>query len=269
MEKSDIEHMVASHYSGGEVTKRIRAALGLSKASHGSIKVDQLFAVDQLHHGGVGLTERMAQVSGVSSGNKVLDAGSGIGGSARFLVDRFDCDVDAIDLSEEFSQTAEELDQLVGLAGRIRHRVGSVTNLPYSSETFDIVWCQNVTMNIPDKLAMFAEAFRVLRSGGIYVMSHIGEGEDAAIDFPVPWAMTQETSFTTPPHEFLNLLKDAGFHNITDHANTAPLAPPPPAPIDQPDDSAAMGDDMPERRANSGRAVMSGHLIPMMVTAIR
>jgi len=269
METSQIDKLVAAHYSGGNVKARILEVLGLLSSGHGTIEVDRLFPVDQLHHGGVGLTERMAQLSGVSSGMAVLDAGSGIGGSARFLVDRFGCEVEAIDLSEEFVRTAEELDQLVGLGVRIKHRVGTVVDLPYSAEAFDIVWSQNVTMNVPDKRAMFAEAFRVLRPGGMYVMSHIGEGEDAAIDYPVPWAMTAETSFTTPPAEFLKLLRDVGFQNVTDHAKSAPSAPPPATSDGQPDDSAAMGDDMPERRANSGRAVASGNLIPMLVTAMR
>ena len=264
-----IEKIVASHYSSGQVTERILSALGLQGASNGSVKVDQLFPVDQLHHGGVGLTERMAKLSSISAQFTVLDAGSGIGGSARFLVDRFDCKVDAIDLSEEFTRTAQDLDELVALKGRIQHRVGSVLDLPYGLETFDVVWCQNVSMNVSDKNAMFAEAFRVLRPGGVYVMSHIGEVDDAKVEFPLPWAMSADTSFTTRPEDFLTMLKEAGFEKIVDHAKGVPLAPPPAMVEGQPDDSAAMGDDMPERRANSGRGVASGNLVPMLVTAQR
>lgn len=269
MDNSHIEKNVASHYTRGDVANRILTSLGLQDAAPGSVAIETLFPVDQLHHGGVGLTEKMASVAGVKTGMNVLDAGSGIGGSARFLADRFDCKVDAIDLSQEFIQTAADLDRLVGLSDKIDHQTGSVLDLPYGANSFDVVWSQNVTMNVADKQAMFAQAFRVLRPGGVYVLTHIGQGNGDAIDFPVPWAMTKTTSFTLPPAELLQVLADVGFKDITDHAKGIPLAAPPPMADGQPDDSAAMGDDMNLRRANTGRAVADGRLVPMMVTAMR
>jgi len=267
MDTASIEAKVAAHYTRGDLTDRIVTALELQNAASGSVQVDALYPVDQLHHGGVGLTERMAEVAGIVHAMRVLDSGSGIGGSSRFLVDRFACAVDAIDLSEEFVRTAENLDRLVGLSDRITHCVGSVTALPYDDGTFDAVWAQNVTMNAPDKRAMFAEAWRVLRPGGVYVLSHIGAGAGGVIDYPVPWAMTAETSFVMSPGELLQTLVDIGFEDIEDHQARAPIASPPPAQNDQPDDSVAMGDDMPRRRANSARAIADGRLIPMMITA--
>ncbi len=267
MDISDVEKNVAAHYTRGDVTERILAKLGLHDATSGSVPIASLFPVDQLHHGGVALTEGMAKAAGVKSGMKVLDTGSGIGGSARFLVDRFDCEVDALDLSVEFVKTAEDLDRLVGLTGKINHRVGSVLDLPYDSNLFDVVWSQNVAMNVADKTTMFAEAYRVLRPGGVYVLTYIGRGSDAEIDYPLPWAMTEATSFTVPPSEFIHALSGVGFESIKNHA--VDLPPPPPMSDDQPDDSLAMGDDMPQRRANSGRAVADGRLVPMLVTAMR
>ncbi|MCP5076032.1 MAG: class I SAM-dependent methyltransferase [Rhodobacteraceae bacterium] len=269
MDSSDIEKKVASHYTRGDVTERILTTLGLQDVALGSVPIESLFSVDQLHHGGVSLTERMASAAGVRSGMKVLDAGSGIGGSARFLVDRFECEVDAIDLSDEFVRTAEDLDRLVGLSGRIRHRAGSVLDLPYDSNSFDVVWSQNVTMNVADKTAMFAEAFRILRPSGVYVLTHLGRGVGAEIDYPLPWAMTQATSFAVSPSELVNALSGAGFQNIKDHAKDAPPLPPPPVSDGQPDDSPAMGDDMPLRRTNAGRAIADGRLVSMLVSARR
>ncbi|HGG63772.1 MAG TPA: class I SAM-dependent methyltransferase [Rhodobacteraceae bacterium] len=269
MDKTGVEKKVASHYSRGNVSERILTALGLQDAADGSVTIDTLFPIDQLHHGGVGLTEKMAKVAGIKTGMKLLDAGSGIGGSSRYLAGTFDCIVQAIDISDEFVRTAEKLDQLVGLSDRIMHCTGSVTELPFDSSTFDVVWSQNVSMNVPDKRTMFAEAIRVLRPRGVYVVTHIGEGNGNAVDYPVPWAMTEDTSFALPPAELLQLLNGVGFQNITDHAKDTPITPPPPMADGQLDDSLAMGDDMPIRRANTGRAVADGRLIPMLVTAVR
>ena len=267
MEHADIEKKVAGHYTQGNVTARIVEALRLQPSDHGRVSVETLFPVDQLHHGGLALTENMAKLAGIGPNTKVLDAGSGIGGAARYLADRFGCAIDAIDLCEEYVGTAQELDKIVGLQGKIAHRAGSVTELPFPDKTFDVVWSQNVTMNVPDKAAMFAEAFRVLRPGGVYVFSHMAETGRGSIDYPLPWAMTADTSFATPSDGMLKGIADAGFDRVTDHAAGAP--PPPPASAVQPQDMFAMGDDMPQRRANGGRAVEGGRLIPMLVIAYR
>ncbi|MEZ5913074.1 MAG: class I SAM-dependent methyltransferase [Paracoccaceae bacterium] len=222
MENADIEQKVAAHYTQGNVTARIVQALGLEPDDYGRVSVETLFPLDQLHHGGVALTEKLAKAAGIGAGMTLLDAGAGIGGAARFLADRFGTRVEAVDLSEEFVATAKELDRIVGLSGKITHRVASVTALPFDEMTFDAVWSQNVTMNVPDKAAMFAEAFRVLRPGGVYVLSHLAETGRAALDYPLPWAMTAETSFATAPGMILQHLADAGFDRVTDHAAGAP-----------------------------------------------
>lgn len=266
MDRRDLETRVASHYSQARMTERLLAGLGLQTALPGSVRIDVLFPVDQLHHGGVGLTEKMAECAGIRQNLSVLDAGSGIGGSARFLAARFGCRVTAIDLSADYVTTARDLDELVGLTDRVSHRAGSVTDLPEIGP-FDVVWCQNVSMNVADKAAMFAEAFRVLKPGGVYVLSHIAQtGGDIA--YPLPWAMDAETSFATSPTEFLRLLREAGFSSVTDHVAGVPSAPPPKT-DEQPDESAVMGANMKLRRANLGRAMKDGTMVPMLVTARR
>ncbi len=269
METRGVETKIISHYTMGDAKERIFSALDLHRAAPGSVSVEALFPVDQLHHGGVALTEQMANVAGMKPNMKVLDAGSGIGGSARFLAHKFNCDIETVDLSEEYIRTATALDELVGLSEKVSHNVGSVTEMPFDDDTFDVVWSQNVTMNVPDKKAMFSEAKRVLRRNGVFVLTHIGRSNDAPLDYPVPWAMTEETCFAMSPEDLLLTLSNAGFGCVTDHAAGVPAAPPPPLPLGQPDDSLVMGNDMPQRRANSGKAVTDGRLVPMMVTARR
>lgn len=269
MNRSEIERQVESHYTRGDATQRVLNALGLQDAIPGSVAVETLFPIDQLHHGGVGLTEKMAAAAQIGPDSTVLDAGSGVGGTARFLVDRFNCSVTAMDLSEEFVQTAGELDRLVGMSDKITHQVGSVLDLPFDPDSFDIVWTQNVTMNVSDKATMFAEAFRVLRPGGIYVLTHIGQNPGTQVTYPMPWAMTEDTSFPTAPDAFLDLLKAAGFVDATDHSAATPPPPPPPAKTGAADDSAVMGDNMEQRRANVAQAMASGAMAAMLVTAKR
>lgn len=267
MSASTLEQAVAAHYGQGDLTERIVKALGADNAK--PLTLSDLAKVDQLHHGGLRLTERLADRAGIGPGMRVLDAGSGIGGAARFLASVCGCQVEAIDLTPEFVRTGAALDALVGLSENISHRVGSVTNFPYENNRFDVVWSQNVTMNIADKAAMFAESLRVLRPGGVFAFTHLAGGNGAAPDYPLPWAMTAETSFSETPSAIFKTLEESGFENVRDHASGKKPSAAPPPPNDGPDGSVVMGEDMPTRQRNAILAASDGRLVPMMVTARR
>ena len=96
----------------------------------------------------------------------MLDAGSGIGGTARFLANRYGCRVTTIDLTEEYCETSRWLNQLVALDDRISVHQGDVTDLPFNAATFDVVISQHVQMNVADKAGLYDEARRVLRPEG-------------------------------------------------------------------------------------------------------
>lgn len=241
MRPGNVERQIISHYTKGNTRERILTALDLHGAAPGSVSVDMLFPVDQLHHGGITLTAKMAEVAGKTRNMRILDAGSGIGGAARSLAHRFDCDVETVDLSGEFIRTASDMDELVGLTGKIAQSVGLVTEVPFESERFDIVRSQNVTINVPDKRAMFTEEKRVLKRGGVFVLPHFDKRNGATLDYPVPWAMMEETCFAISPEELLQTLFDTGFDRAVDPSEGAPAAPSPPMPSGQPDDSLAMG----------------------------
>jgi ubiquinone/menaquinone biosynthesis C-methylase UbiE len=81
------------------------------------------------------------------------------------------------------------------MADEITVREASVTALPFEDRRFDHVWSQNVTMNVADKRAMFAEAFRVLKPGGRFSFSHLALGAAGEPHYPVPWASDASYSF--------------------------------------------------------------------------
>ena len=87
---------------------------------------------------------------------RVLDAGCGVGGSSRYLAHTYGCQVEAIDLTPQYVEAAVRLNELCGLDKKIDVRQGGVTDLPYADQRFDLVWCQNVTMNVGDKRSMFS-----------------------------------------------------------------------------------------------------------------
>lgn len=98
-------------------------------------------------------TSQLMDLAGITSHTAVLDAGSGVGGTARYVADRYGCTVTAVDLTEEFCDTARWLNHLVGLDDRITVRTADVIALPFSGGTFQAVVSQHVQMNVADDCA--------------------------------------------------------------------------------------------------------------------
>ena len=166
-------------------------------------------------------------------------------------------------------EAATRLNELCAIGDKIAVRQGSVTELPYDDQSFDLVWCQNVTMNVEDKPAMFAEAYRVLVPGGRYTFSHAARGPAGEPYFPLPWAKEPSYSYLGTPEEILGWLEEAGFDIVEnrDEGGGAGGRSAPPAGGLGPE--TILGPEMPERVANSARSAREARLISMLVSAQR
>lgn len=136
---------------------------------------------DHLHHGHYGpdgqvpkdrrqaqvdMIEALLEWGGRPAGgaiHRVLDAGCGVGGSARHIADRLGAEVDGLTLSPVQRDIAQELG-----AGRtdVRIAVGDATKTKFDDNTFDVVWALESGEHMPDKEAFIEECARVLRPGG-------------------------------------------------------------------------------------------------------
>jgi ubiquinone/menaquinone biosynthesis C-methylase UbiE len=99
----------------------------------------------------------------VRSGQRILDAGCGVGEEARELARLVGPggQVDAIDLSAGFIATAIERDD----AG-VRYAVGDIAKLDFPDGSFDGVRSERVLQHVADPDAAVAELARVVRPGG-------------------------------------------------------------------------------------------------------
>lgn len=202
---------VAQHYHQDGLVESIRAGVVALGKTTDTVTIADLAPVDEFHVGGRPATNELLNQLNINESDRVLDLGSGIGGLARVIAAEYGASVVGVDLTPEYVGAATEISSWVGLGGLIEFEVGSATDLRFDDESFDVATLLHVGMNIEDKAALFAEVFRTLRSGGrfgIYDNMWIG---DRTLEYPVPWAADESTSFVEDSAAYSAAAEAAGF----------------------------------------------------------
>jgi sarcosine/dimethylglycine N-methyltransferase len=202
---------IHDQYSTGLSRPNIERALVAAGKDLDHLVPADLAPLEDFHTMGRFATTELVELLEITTADEVLDAGSGIGGTARFVADRCGCRVTAVDLTEEYCDVNGWLNRLVGLGDRISVRQADVTELPFTEASFDVVFSQHVQMNVADKSRLYAEARRVLRDGGRIAIWDITSGGRGELEYPLPWADHLEYSHLVTPDELHSVIKDSGF----------------------------------------------------------
>ncbi len=206
---------IAQHYTSGDLLARLRAALVADGIDPDHPTIETLAPYDQFHGRGLEVTEEVAENLGIAATDHVLDVGSGIGGPARYIADRFGCRVTGIDLTAEFCDVARHLARIMGMADKVLFEQGNALAMPFDDACFDGAYSMNVSMNIADKAGFHGEIYRVLRPGAWLALSEVARGPNDSLKFPTPWARTAASSFLETPEATVASLEAAGFTAIT------------------------------------------------------
>lgn len=117
------------------------------------------------------MNRELANTAQIEPGQRVLDAGCGVGGSSIWLAAQRGAEVTGITLSRRQCERARAQAERRGLSGQVRFQVADFCKMPYADHSFDVVWGIESICHALDKRAVLAEAFRVLRPGGRLVCS--------------------------------------------------------------------------------------------------
>jgi SAM-dependent methyltransferase len=201
-----------AHYSARDIEARILAAIraaGLDPEQR--LSPEALGALDHFHTGGVRASRELLDLAQIRAEDRVLDVGAGLAGPARLLASELGCHVDCLELSPDYCAGALLLNRLTGLDDRIEVHEGSALDMPFSDKSFDVVWMQNVGMNIANKRKLYGEVHRVLKPGGRYAFQEMAAGETTTSYFPLPWATDPADSFLVSADETRAALGQHGF----------------------------------------------------------
>jgi SAM-dependent methyltransferase len=268
----DMSRLVAveQHYSTGLTRANIeRALIGAGKDPK-ALEPADLAMLEDFHTMGRLATAALADLASVEPADRVLDAGTGIGGAARFLAGQIGCRVTAVDLTAEYCAVASWLNRCVGLDGMIDVRQADVLALPFADASFDVMLSQHVQMNVADKRGLYREAGRVLAGGGRLALWDMVAGPEQPIRFPVPWALEPQLSHLVSMDELRAITADAGFevlawNDLTETAVRAmdALLAAPPSPLglqvfvpDLAVKAANMAENLRENRTRLVQAVL-------------
>jgi SAM-dependent methyltransferase len=141
----------------------------------------------------------------VELGDNTLEIGPGYGANLRVLVDQT-AKLTAVEID---TAMAQRLQKLYGERARIINGDGTDTGLP--ADEFSSVVCFTMLHHVPtadlqDRL--FAEAFRVLRPGGVFA------GSDSAASIPFRILHFRDTCNPVVPETMPERLRAAGFGDV-------------------------------------------------------
>lgn len=205
---------------GGGHVAAVRDALAGAGVDLTALTTSDLAPIDEFHIRGRAATLEIAARLEIGPTSRVLDLGSGLGGPARTLVEEVGCAVTGVDVTREFCELAAALSDWTGAGGRTTFVHGDATALDMTDRSFDAVMTLHAAMNIPDKAALYGEAYRVLAPGGRFVAYDVVQGEGGDVRYPVPWANDATTSHLASPQQMRALLAAAGFEVLAEVDST-------------------------------------------------
>ncbi|MEV6280802.1 geranyl diphosphate 2-C-methyltransferase [Nocardia sp. NPDC051832] len=104
----------------------------------------------------------------VRPGDRLLDGGSGRGGTSVMANQRFGCQVDGVTISQYQVDFANEQAQQRGVADKVQFHFRNMLETGFDSGSRRGIWTNETTMYV-DLFELFAEFSRLLEPGGRYV----------------------------------------------------------------------------------------------------
>jgi tocopherol O-methyltransferase len=160
----------------------------------------------------------MAMRAGIRGGERVLDAGCGVGGAVLYLAREHGCRVVGVTLVPSQVEAAIRNAQAAGVGALVGFEQRSYLDTRFPAGSFDVVWAIESSCYAPDKADFFAEAWRLLRPGGRLVVADFFRSGDPMSARERRMMERWEASWAIPAYAewdaFALLCREAGFADV-------------------------------------------------------
>lgn len=156
-------------------------------------RYERIFGRDFVSSGGLETTSMICETLDIRPGTRVLDVGSGLGGSAFHMNRAYGAVVTGVDILPQMVAMATQRAAEHGLDG-VRFIEGDILDMHLPAASFDLVYSRDAFLYIKDKLALYQILGRLLAPKGRLFVSDYAHG---------------------PGHlsnEFTNYANGAGYH---------------------------------------------------------
>jgi sarcosine/dimethylglycine N-methyltransferase len=158
-----------------------------------------------------------ARRAGIMAGTSVLDIGSGIGGPACYLAQRFGCQVLGVDISTIGHEQALARARDTGLSHLVQFRCGDIQTLPLPAQAFDVVMSLDAWCHIPQRPLLLQRCAAWLRPGGrVAFYDHVERQPIPAPDRRRFCSLWRFPSLETP-QSYVEALQAVGFRLLYHH----------------------------------------------------
>ena len=177
------------------------------------------------------LVNELLRWGNVQNASNILDAGCGVGGSARYLAKLYGAKVKGLTLSPVQAAAAVVYNQKMGLEKDVDIVVKDLLTLSAEDGPVDLVWSMESGEHIPDKKKMLEGFYAVLEKGGKLVMATWCIRDEPPALRPDEQKLLEKIGklYHLPPmisiKDYQTLAKNAGFTDIQTADWSAAVAP--------------------------------------------
>ena len=154
----------------------------------------------------------MMEHAEIKPGEKVLDAGCGVGGAAFFLHEQKQAEVKGISLSQKQITKALKVCAELGFDNHVSFELMDYANTTFKDNSFDVVWACESACHALSKKDFIKEAFRLLKKNGrLILMDFFPSTKRDKNNWLKKWGDTWSIPEFISETKFIQHLKDSGF----------------------------------------------------------
>lgn len=181
-------------------------------SSRGVHRYEVVFGKDFVSTGGITTTKAICKTLGLEPGVRVLDIGSGLGGSAFHMAEAYGAQVTGVDLLEDMVGEATRRARERGLDG-VQFIHGDIFETNFEPGAFDLVYSRDAILHIEEKTALFRRAYDWLVPGGRLVITDYATGTGELSDRFVEYMHGSNYRLVSLP-VYGACIEQAGFEDV-------------------------------------------------------